>query len=194
MKAFLIFASVAAALILAANGKAMRDARAIEAAAPVVTPTPSPVPTAQVVFFDVVATPTPRPVYRVSESIPEYELNARDVDRIAQLLWSSPLRSESEKAKLVWLCLNRVDAGFPFGSCISEVVNDTEFSFFDRHAKISDKNRRIVRGVMQRWLAEKDGYGIGRRPPKNALYVRFCGEYNRKVALTAEKGGKTIDW
>lgn len=189
-----------AALIAAANMKAMREARAMESAAAadapaVKTPAPSAFPDEpQTVFFNILPTPTPRPVRMPAEELPEYKLNGNDVDRIAQLLWSSPCRTESEKAKLVWVVLNRIDAGAPFGTCVKEVVNSSEFTFFDRHARISDTNRRIVKGVMQRWMAEKDGHLIGRRPPKDALYVRFGGECNRKVTLTREAGGKAIEW
>lgn len=149
----------------------------------------------QVVTINVLPEPTPKPVYRpVSDDIPEYKLNKNDVERIARLLWSSPLRSESEKVKLVWLVLNRVDAGTPFGTTIKAVVNDSEFTFFDRKARVSDKNRDIVENVMRLWMAEKEGYGVGRRPPKNALYCRFCGDNNRKVSLMSEPSGKALEW
>lgn len=149
----------------------------------------------QIVYIDILPTPTPRPVWKpVDEDIPEYALNSSDVKRIAKLLWSSPLRSYSEKVKLVWVVLNRVDCGHPFADTIKGVVNDKEFTFYDRHARVSDKNRKIVEEVMTLWLAEKDGYGIGKRPPKDAKYIRFCGDGNRKVALLEEPSGKAIDW
>lgn len=148
----------------------------------------------QVVTINVIPTPTPRPVYRVSEDIPEYKHSKADVERIAKLLWSSPLRSESEKTKLVWVVLNRLDQGEPFGNTVKEVVNDSEFTFFDRHSRVSDKNRKLVESIMTLWKAEKDGYFIGRRPSKNALYCRFCGEGNRKLAMLEEPSGKPIEY
>lgn len=148
----------------------------------------------QVVWIDVVPLATPRPVYQMDDDIPTYKHSKKDVDRIARLLWSSPLRSESEKTKLVWVVLNRVDAGEPFGTTIHDVVNASEFTFFDRKARVSDKNKALVENVMNLWKAQKDGYKIGCRPPQDALYCRFGGEGNRKLALLTEPSGKEIAW
>lgn len=148
----------------------------------------------QVVTITVLPQPTPRPVYRLDDDIPTYKLNQSDVKRIAKLLWSSPLRSDSEKEKLVWLVLNRADEGGKFGSTIHDVINTKEFTFYDRKSRVSDKNKEIVERVMNLWKAEKDGYHIGCRPPKNALYCRFGGEGNRHLALLEESSGKEIDF
>lgn len=146
----------------------------------------------QVVTINVIPTPTPRPIYRpVDEDIPEYKLSESDVKRIAKLLWSSPLTGEAQKEKLVWVVLNRVDR---FNSTVHDVINTDEFTYFDYHARVSSKNRRIVERVMRLWMAEKDGYSIGRRPPEDALYCRYCGENNRKIALLTEPSGKEINY
>lgn len=146
----------------------------------------------QIVYIDVLPTPTPRPVWQpVDEDIPEYALNQSDVKRIAKLLWSSPLTSETQKERLVWLVLNRVDH---YESNVHDVINTDEFTYFDYHARVSDKNRKIVERVMNLWLAEKDGYSIGRRPPKDALYGRFCGENNRKIDLLEFPSGRALVW
>lgn len=148
--------------------------------------------TPQIVYIDVLPTPTPRPVWKpVDEDIPEYALNSSDVKRIAKLLWSSPLTSETQKERLVWLVLNRVDH---YESTVHDVINVDEFTYYDRHARVSDKNKRIVERVMRLWLAEKDGYSIGRRPPKDALYGRFCGNNNRKLDLMEFPSGKALEW
>lgn len=148
--------------------------------------------TPQIVYIDVLPTPTPRPVWKpVDEDIPEYKLDSSDVKRIAKLLWSSPLTSETQKERLVWLVLNRVDH---YESTVHDVINTDEFTYFDYHARVSDKNRKIVERVMNLWLAEKDGYSIGRRPPKDALYGRFCGENNRKIDLLEFPSGRALVW
>lgn len=147
----------------------------------------------QVVTINVIPRPTPRPQYIVDDDIPQYQLNQADVKRIARLLWSSPLRSESEKVKLVWLVLNRADHGDPFGDSIETVITKKEFSYYDRKARVSDTNREIVEKTMNLWMAEKDGHRIGARPPKNALYARFGGENNRQVELLDEDR-KVIAW
>lgn len=155
---------------------------------------PEPQPTPQVETFVIIPTPTPKPVYRPLEDLPYYNLPQKDVEILARLLWSSPLYLESEKSKLLWCVFRRVDKGYPFGSSISDVVNKNEFTFYDKRARISDKNRDIVEKEMTRWMAEKDGYGIGRKPPKNAVYCRFTGEYNRHIELMSDAHGKALDW
>lgn len=148
----------------------------------------------QIVTINVVPAPTPRPVYRLDDDLPTYKLPKKDVERIARLLWSSPLRSDSAKESLVWLVFNRVDHGAPFGDNVHDVVNASEFTFFDRKARISDKNREIVTRVMNLWKAEKDGYHVGARPPKSALYCRFGGDGNRVISLLEEPSGKAVVW
>ena len=148
----------------------------------------------QVVTITVLPKPTPKPVYRLDDNLPTYKLDSSDVKRIAKLLWSSPLRSESEKTKLIWVVLNRVDEGGIFGNSVHDVINDKEFTFYDRHARVSDRTRELVENVMQLWKAEKDGYHIGARPPKNALYVRFGGDGNKVIQLLEEPSGKAIDY
>lgn len=148
----------------------------------------------QIVTINILPTPTPRPVYRPSDDLPDYDLDEKEVKILARLLWSSPLYSESEKTNLLWVVFNRCDQGYPFGTTIEEVVNDREFTFYDRKARISDKNRDIAERELTRWLAEKNGYHIGRRPPKDAVYCRFVGEYNRKIELTKDPYEKGVEW
>lgn len=146
--------------------------------------------------FEVVVIPeeTPPPVYKEAEKLPYYRLDKKDVEVLAKLLWSSPLRDQSSKAKLLWLVFNRVDAGHPFGESIGEVVNVREFTFYDRKARVSDKNKEIVETEMTRWMAYKDGYGIGWHPSRKALYCRFAGENNRRIELLDDPYGKELKW
>lgn len=153
-----------------------------------------PEPTPQVFTVTVLPTATPRPVYRPLEDLPFYRLDQDDVETLCKLLWSSPLYSTCEKEKLLWCVFRRVDAGYPFGSSITDVVNKDEFTWYDRKARISDKNRDIVERELTRWYAEKDGYGIGRKPPKSATYCRFVGQYNRYIELMSDPHGKALEW
>jgi hypothetical protein len=124
------------------------------------------------------ATPDPRPVMIVNHS-----LNDRDVEKMARLLWSSPLRSEEEKKNLVWVVMNRAAYGDPFGSSIQDCINVHEFSFFDSHAHRSEENLRIARESMNEWLSRADGYNPGVVIPRCAFYIRFTGENNRHMEL-----------
>lgn len=124
------------------------------------------------------AVPDPRPVMIVNHS-----LNDRDVEKMARLLWSSPLRSEEEKKNLVWVVMNRAAYGDPFGTSIQDCINVHEFSFFDAHAHRSEENLRIVRESMNEWLSRADGYNPGVVIPRCAFYIRFTGENNRHMEL-----------
>ena len=124
------------------------------------------------------AVPDPRPV-----NVVRHDLNDQDVQKMARLLWSSPLRSEEEKKNLVWVVMNRAAYGDPFGDSIQDCINVHEFSFFDSHAHRSDENLRIVREAMDEWLSRADGYNPGVVIPRCAFYIRFTGEQNRHMEL-----------
>lgn len=147
-------------------------------------------------IFTVVVLPeaTPKPVFKPLEDLPYYRLDQSDVKILARLLWSSPLRDESSKIKLIWCVLNRVtdDTG-RFGDSIQECVNKTEFTFFDKHARVSDRNKAIVERELTRWMAYKDGYGIGYHPSTKGVFCRFTGEYNRKIELMSDPYGKALE-
>ena len=159
------------------------------------TPTPTPTPAVEWIYLEAapVVTPTPPPPPPVE--IREYNHNSADVETLARLLWSSPLRGEEQKTALLWVALNRVDdqSGL-FGDSISEVVTKSEFSFFDKRAHLSDENLSIARDVLNAWKSRKEGCYIGRHVPANGLYIRFMGESNREIEITAEPGGNALVW
>ena len=124
------------------------------------------------------ALPDPRPVL-----VTEHDISDKDVEKLARLLWSSPLRDETEKKKLVYVVMNRAAYGEPFADTISGCINIREFSFFDAHAHRSEENKRIVREAMNEWLSRKEGNNVGHIVPINAYYVRFVGAENREIQL-----------
>lgn len=150
-------------------------------------------PVPQVVTFSVLPQATPKPVYKEQEELPDYTLDQEDVETIARLLWCSPLRDETNKTRLIWCVLNRVRKGYPFGNTVSEVVNDREFTFYSRKARVSDRNRELVEREMTRFYAFCDGYGIAYHPSSKGLYVRFVGENNRQCELLADPYGEGLD-
>lgn len=150
-------------------------------------------PVPQVVTFTVLPTATPKPVYKEQEALPSYDLNKKDVEIIARLLWCSPLRDSTNKTRLIWCVLNRVRKGSPFGTTIAEVVNTREFPWFDRKARVSDRNRELVENEMNRFYAFYDGYGIGYHPSTKGLYVRFVGENNRQCELLSDPYGEKLN-
>lgn len=134
------------------------------------------------------ALPDPRPVV-----VKEHDLDDEDVEKLARLLWSSPLRYEGYKKALVWVVMNRAEHGEPFGSSIKECVNRHEFTFYDSHAHRSEENLKIVRQAMNEWLSAKDGYNPGTVIPRFAYYIQFYGENNRRVRLM-DINRDILDW
>ena len=62
-------------------------------------------------------TKDPRPVI-----VTDHVLKQKDVEKLARLLWSSPLRAECYKKELVWVVMNRAAHGDPFGTSIQDCI------------------------------------------------------------------------
>lgn len=158
---------------------------------------PEPTPAVEWIYLPAVptATPTPPPpLPRVVEII-EYQNPLSEIEILARLLWSSPLRDEQQKENLLWVVFNRIsDQSDSFGFDIESVVTQNEFSFYDRHAHLSDENLRIAEETMNEWKSECDGHYVGPHVPENGLYIRFTGEHNRAIEITAERGGEALVW
>ena len=120
----------------------------------------------------------PRPVTVVS-----HDLDPKDVEKLARLLWSSPLREEGYKKELVWVVMNRAAHGDPFGTSIQDCISTSEFTFFDSHAHRSDENLRIVREAMNEWYSRKEGNNPGSVIRLDAYYIKFVGAENRRLQL-----------
>lgn len=120
------------------------------------------------------------------------EWDESDVELLARLLWSSPLRNEEAKRQLVWCVLNRVDdERLIFASTIAGNVTRKEFTFFDRRAYLSETNLRIAREELERWTRVLSG--IEERPvPEGYVYLRFAGDNNRMIYLMREIGGEAL--
>ena len=134
------------------------------------------------------AVPDPRPVVRK-----EFDLDEKDVEKLARLLWSSPLRYEGYKKELVWVVMNRAAHGYPFGTSIQECITTSEFAFFDAHAHRSEENLRIVREAMNQWYVRKSGDNAGDVIRTDAYYIRFYGTDNRRLQLL-DIDMNPIDW
>ena len=120
------------------------------------------------------------------------EWDETDVELLARLLWSSPLRNEDAKRQLVWCVLNRVDDERPmFPRTIAGNVTRKEFTFYDRKAYLSETNLRIARDELERWTRVLSG--IEERPvPEGYVYLRFAGDNNRMIDLMKEIGGDAL--
>lgn len=156
----------------------------------------TPEPTAQQVILTTVQLPTPEPEQAPRKvEIIEYDNDFSEIEILARLLWSSPLYCEAEKQKLLWVVFNRVvDQSGAFGSTIHEVVSTHEFTFYDEKAHLSAENLRIANAAMNQWKSEQDGHYIGAHVPPEGVYIRFAGDRNRELEVTAEPGGEALVW
>ena len=105
------------------------------------------------------------------------EVDQKEAEILARLLWSSPLENETDKRKLCWLVFNRVDDeryGL-FGATVETVVIKREFTFYDRKAFLSETNLRIASDELARWTAERMGIPVERPLESEYLYLRFSG-------------------
>ena len=111
----------------------------------------------------------PRPV-----EIREHDLNQKDVERIARLIWGSPARRKESKVLLVWCVMNRVhDQSGIFGSTVEEVVTKSEFGWFSIHDHRSEENLQLVRDTMNQWLTwHESRTNVGPHPSGRVLYIR----------------------
>lgn len=135
--------------------------------------------------------PPPEPPIETKSFVHDQE----EIETLARLLWSSPLRAEEAKKTLLWVVMNRVnDETDTFGDSIKTVVTKSEFSFYDRHAHLSETNLRIAQQVLDEWQSEQYGFYVGRHVPSNGVYIRFVGENNRGIEVTAERGGTALSW
>ena len=139
--------------------------------------------------------PSPIPVPEQPIEIHQYLHDRNDVERLARLLWSSPLRTAEEKEKLLWCVFNRLytkRAGYQFGSSIREIVCQSEFSFFDSHAHRSEDNIQFVEETWDKYQSMRDGYFVGKHPSNLGIFIRFTGPDNRQITLLDGKNGEVV--
>lgn len=115
--------------------------------------------------------------------VTDHELNEKDVEKLARLLWSSPLRDECYKKELVWVVMNRAAHGAPFCDSIQECISMHEFSFYQPKAHKSEENLRIVREAMNQWLSKAEGNYPGAVIRPDAFYISFYGENNKRMHI-----------
>ena len=130
----------------------------------------------------------PAPVDTRDIEIRSHEIDKEDVEVLARLLWSSPLREEKYKKALCWIVFNRIDnnSGL-FGDTIQECVNRHEFAFYDPHAHRSEANLKLARECINAWLSEKEGCNVGNHIGRLNIYLRFCGYDNRAIEVSIDR-------
>lgn len=122
-----------------------------------------------------------------------HDLPKEEVELLAKLLWSSPLRDERQKKALCWVALNRIGV-YPYGDSLTEVINRTEFTFYDRKAHISEVNERIATEALNAYYSiVKDHLNVQRPFSAGGVAIRFCGERNRYIKVL-DASFTTVIW
>ena len=165
--------TIIALLVLAISGTALADEPEVIDLVPVKVEEPKAIPA---------------PVDTREIEIRSHEIDKEDVEILARLLWSSPLREEKYKKALCWIVFNRIDnnSGL-FGDTIRECVNHREFSFYDIHAHRSEANLKLARECINAWLSEKEGCNVGNHIGRLNLYIRFSGYNNRVLEVSIDR-------
>lgn len=119
----------------------------------------------------------------------EHELSYADVERLARLPWPTGLYSLTQKEAMMWTAVNRVGVS-PYGNTLAEVINTTEYEWYDKRAYVSEENEALARKVLNEWLSEQDGLWIDRLVPQSGVMVRFVGNGSRIQVL--DKNGNCV--
>lgn len=121
-------------------------------------------------------------------------LNDTVVTTLSKLVYGEAggVRSDMEKAAVVWCVLNRVDAGY--GSIMAVATNRDMFNGYSPKHPVRADISALVTDVLVRYTAEKAGAtNVGRVLPKN--YLWFIGSNGHNVFRNAYRAPySTWNW
>ena len=120
-----------------------------------------------------------------------------EVEMIAKTVYGEALvtDSETEMSAVIWCILNRVDAdGYACGKSIEYVITyPGQFSGYRKSNPVTPEIDLLVRDVLDRWYAEKNGSeDVGRTLP--AEYIYFIGDGYTNYFTTEWKSDTYWDW
>ena len=135
------------------------------------------------------------PIEPLSE--PLYVISNDDIEIIAKTLYGECLvvKSDMERAAVVWVILNRIDSDDPFYPDTIEgvVTQKAQFAGYDADNPVIPELAELAKDVITRWHEESDGYGnIGRVLPTD--YLWFEGDGKANTFRNAYIGGEPWDW
>lgn len=118
-----------------------------------------------------------------------------EVEMLAKLIWGEArgIKSDTEKAAVVWCVLNRVDSP-KFPDTVAGVVTQRhQFSGYKDSFPVLDEFKTIAADVLTRWNAEKNGStDVGRILPSD--YVFFTGDGVRNHFTVEWQSADTWNW
>ena len=112
------------------------------------------------------------------EKSPIQYYTEQDVIDIAKVLYREcrGIKSETEKACVVWTILNRVDK---YGTTVYFTVRESGQYAFSENTPVWNDLKELARDVLKRWNYEKNGEElVGRVLPKEYLYFEGDGVHN----------------
>ena len=120
-----------------------------------------------------------------------------EVEAICKAVYGEALitHSDMEMAAVVWCILNRVDSDDPFypEGIMAVVTQNRQFHGYDEDHPVDEHIEWLVRDVLSRWMAEKEGKtNVGRVLP--AEYLFFWGDGWHNHYTTEFQGGVEYDW
>jgi len=125
----------------------------------------------------IIAKPTPEEIF--ANLYPGEDYN-QTIVVLAKLLKGEAggVKSDTNKACVIWCVLNRVDVKMRGDTVIECAVSVHQFSYRKRN-QVKESFVKIAKDVLDRWLLEKTGEtDVGRVLPKNYCYFYGNGRYN----------------
>ena len=124
-----------------------------------------------------------------------------DLTVLAKTLYgeADSVKSQAEKAMVVWCVLNRYDNG-GFGRTITGICTaPNQFSGYSSGHPVTDANLALVNDVVTRWLSEQNGEkSVGRTLAKEFCFFHSDsnpskGEWHNKFYYYGANGKKVYD-
>ena len=107
-----------------------------------------------------------------------YSYTQEQVEMIAKVMYHEArgIESDTEKACVAWVILNRVDAGF--GTIEEVITSPNQFAWYE-NAPVDNDLRKLAEDVLRRWCREHNGeLDVGRVLPSSYLYFYGDGQHN----------------
>jgi len=134
----------------------------------------------------------PQPEETKPEEPPYTEV---EVTVLAKMLWGEArgVQSKTEQAAVIWCVLNRVDHPSYPDTIVGVVTQKSQFHGYDPSHPVDEELVMLVKDVLNRWYAEKDGVAVtGRVLPEE--YIYFYGDGARNHFTSEWLSDDTWNW
>ena len=122
-----------------------------------------------------------------AEAAKNYYTDA-DAQMIARVIWGEArgIRSQTERACIVWTILNRVDH---YGWSIKKTITTRGQFYYSSRFPVTQENLWLARDVLKRWNNERNGAkNVGRVLPRG--YMWYAGNGRHNVFRNRYRGGQ----